>query len=203
MPGSRISAVRWPALADELAERLSRAEGRQRVLIDGPPPTRPEALAQLLAERLRVLGRRTVTVEAADYLRPASVRLEHGHTDPDEFLDSWLDVAGLRREVLNTDGRVLPRLWNAANDRAFRDSRVELPADGIVVVSGALLLGRGLPAELTVHLRMTAAALARRTEESLHWTLPAYVRYDVEHHPTEAHVLVLADDPDRPALARS
>jgi hypothetical protein len=141
-------------------------------------------------------------VSAADFLRPASVRLEHGHTDPDEFLDGWLDVAGLRREVLEPVARALPRLWNAEEDRAFRDEPVELPFDGVVLVSGGLLLGRGLPAELTVHLRMSSAALARRTDPALHWTLPAYARYDLEHDPGEADVLVMTDDPERPALVQ-
>ena len=92
-----------------------------------------------------------MVVDAADYLRPASLRLELGRTDPDMFLDGWLDVGGLRREVLEPadrggSGRVLPRLWDADADRAHRDGYVDLPADGVVVLAGALLLGRGLPA---------------------------------------------------------
>ena len=105
-------------------------------------------------------------VDAADYLRPASLRLELGRTDPDMFLDGWLDVGGLRREVLEPaapdgSGRVLPRLWDARTDRAHRDAYVALPADGVVVLAGALLLGRGLPVDLAVHLRMSRDALAR------------------------------------------
>jgi hypothetical protein len=97
---------------------------------------------------------------------------------------------------------VLPRLWDAVVDRAYRDERVELAANGVVLLSGALLLGRGLPAELTVHLRMSAAALARRLDPALAWTLPAYARYDAEYDPAGADVLVLADDPARPALVQ-
>ena len=204
MTSNRVRAIRWSTLVDELAQRLVGGPGRQRVLLDGAPPTRPEVVAEQLSERLRVLGRPTLQVYAADFLRPASVRLEHGHTDPDEFLDGWLDIAGLRREVLDPaveTGRVLPRLWDAQRDRAFRDRPVTLAANGILLVSGALLLGRGLPAELAVHLRMSTAALARRIDPALHWTLPAYARYDLEHHPGDADVLVLADDPQRPALA--
>lgn len=70
----------------------------------------------------------------------------------------------------------------------------------MLVLSGALLLGWGLPAELTVHLRLSAAALARRLDPQLHWTLPAYQRYDAEHDPSSADVLVLADNPHRLAL---
>ena len=127
-------------------------------------------------------------VAAADFLRPASVRLEYGREDPDEFLDGWLDEAGLRREVLDPagpdgTGRVLPRLWDAAADRAYRDGYTELPDDGVTVLAGALLLGRGLPLELAVHLRMSGAALARNLPAAEHWTLPAYARYDREREP--------------------
>jgi hypothetical protein len=202
----RVRPIRLPALADELAARVvERFPGRARLLLDGAPPTGPERLAGALEERLRVLGRPVLAVAAQDFLRPASVRLEHGHRDPDELLEGWLDVGGLCREVLDPAGQdgagqVLPRLWDAAADRAFRERRVPLAGNAVVLVSGALLLGRGLPAELTVHLRMSAAALSRRLDPALHWTLPAYARYDAEHAPDSADVLVLADDPARPAV---
>jgi hypothetical protein len=157
---------------------------------------------------LRTRGRAVVVVDADDYLRPASLRLEFGRTDPDTFLDGRLDVGGLRREVLDPaapdgSGHVLPRLWDARADRAYRDRYVDLPADGVVVLAGALLLGRGLPLDAVVHLRMTAAALARRLADDLAWTLPAYARYEREHDPAgEADLLVLADHPERPAIHR-
>jgi hypothetical protein len=98
---------------------------------------------------------------------------------------------------------VLPRLWDASADRAYRDRYVDLPPDGVVVLAGALLLGRGLPLELAVHLRMSAAALARRLPDDLAWTLPAYARYEQERDPAgEADLLVLADHPERPAIHR-
>jgi hypothetical protein len=194
-------------LVDELAERLAGEPGRVRVLLDGAPPTGPAGLAEGLAEELRLRGRPVLRVAAADFLRPASLRLEHGRDDPDELLHGWLDLAGLRREVLDPAGSagtgwVLPRLWDAEVDRAYRDPRVELADNAVLLLSGALLLGRGLPAELTVHLRMSAAALARRTDPALAWTLPAYARYDAEHDPAGADVLVLLDDPARPALVQ-
>jgi hypothetical protein len=149
-----------------------------------------------------------VVVSAVDFLRPASVRLEFGREDPDEFLDGWLDTGGLRREVLDPagpggSGRVLPRLWDAVADRAHRDRYVELPADGAVLLAGALLLGRGLPLDLTVHLRMTNAALSRTLPADEQWTLPAYTRYAEERTPeAEADLVVLSDHPDRPAVRR-
>ena len=187
---------------------MAARSGRVRLVLDGPPPTRPQALAAAVAEGLRTRGRPAVVVDAEDYLRPASLRLEHGRTDPDAFLDDRLDVGGLRREVLapaapEGSGRVLPRLWDARADRAHRDAYVTLPADGVVVLAGGLLLGRGLPVDLAVHLRMSPTALARRLPGDEAWTLPAYARYDSEHAPADgADLLVLADHPDRPAVRR-
>lgn len=194
-------------LADEVVGLVAARPGRVRLAVDGPPPTRPEALAARVADDLRTRGRAVVVVAAADFLRPASVRLEHGREDPDELLDGWLDAAGLRREVLDpaaSTGRVLPRLWDAAADRAFRDGYAQLPPDGVVVVAGALLLGRGLPFDLAVHLRMSDAALARRTADDERWTLPAHARYAAERDPAgHADLVVLADHPDRPAVRRA
>jgi len=204
----KISPVTPDLLAAEITELVAARPGRVRLAVDGPPPTDPRVLADAVATRLRVLGRAVVVVDAGDYLRPASLRLELGHTDPDMFLDGWLDVGGLRREVLEPaapdgSGRVLPRLWDAAADRAHRDRYVDLPADGVVVLAGALLLGRGLPLDVAVHLRMSEKALARRLPDEDQWTLPAYTRYAAENTPEKfADLLVLADHPDRPAVRR-
>jgi len=203
-----VTPVTRELLAAEITELVAARPDRVRLAVDGPPPARPRPLADAVAARLRVLGRPVVVVDAADYLRPASLRLEFGRTDPDMFLDGWLDVGGLRREVLDPaaadgSGRVLPRLWDAAADRAHRDRYVELPPDGVVVLAGALLLGRGLPLDAAVHLRMSEKALERRLADDERWTLPAYARYEVENTPEEiADLLVLADHPDRPAIRR-
>jgi hypothetical protein len=70
-----------------------------------------------------------------------------------------------------------------------------------VLVDGCLLLGRGLPFDLTVHLRLSAAALARRTPAEQRWTLPAYARYEAEVDPDRvADVVVRLDDPRHPAI---
>ncbi len=204
----RIRPVTPGLLVTEVTELVAARPGRVRLGVDGAPPTRPRALADAVAVALRARGRAVVVVDADDYLRPASLRLEHGRTDPDAFLDGWLDVGGLRREVLGPaapdgSGRVLPRLWDARADRAHRDRYVELPADGVVLLAGGLLLGRGLPLDLAVHLRMGAAALARNLPDEVAWTAPAYARYDAEHRPAEeADLLVLADHPERPAVRR-
>ncbi len=204
----RVTPVSPALLVAEVTELVVARPGRVRLAVDGAPPTRPRALADAVAVALRTAGRAVVVVDADDYLRPASLRLEHGRTDPDAYLDGWLDVGGLRREVLGPaapdgSGRVLPRLWDARVDRAHRDRYVALPADGVVVLAGALLLGRGLPLDLAVHLRMSPAALARTLPDEMAWTLPAYTRYEAEHTPAAAaDLLVLADHPDRPAVRR-
>ncbi len=193
-------------VADAVTELVLARPGRTRLVLDGPPPADPGSLAAEIGERLRVAGRVAVPVRAADFLRPASVRLEYGRADPDEFLDGWLDEGALRREVLDPagrggSGRVLPRLWNADTDRAYRAGYEQLPDDGVVVLSGALLLGRGLPVDLAVHLHMGERALARLLPPAEHWTLPAYARYASERTPEdEADLVVLSDHPTRPAL---
>jgi hypothetical protein len=201
-----VMSVTPARLVEEIAELVVDRPGRNRLAVDGAPPTDPVGLAHRVADALQGLGRAAMVVAAADFLRPASVRLEYGREDPDEYLDRWLDESGLLREVLEPaatggTGRVLPRLWNAAADRAYRDRYAQLPDEGVLLLGGGLLLGRGLPFELAVHLRMSGAALARRLPERDHWTLSAYARYDIERRPGDvADVLVLADHPDRPAI---
>lgn len=200
-----VTAVTRAALADEVAELILLRSVRVRLVIDGPPATRTGELADAVAQRLRSHGRAAVVVDATDYLRPASVRLEFGREDPDELLDRWLDDAALMREVLvpaapEASGRVLPRLWNVSADRAYRDTYVDLPDDGVLVLHGALLLGRGLPADLTVHLRMGAQALERLLPA---WQRAAFARYEAERDPLGADLMVFADHPDRPAIRRS
>lgn len=139
-------------------------------------------------------------VSAGDFLRPASVRLEYGHEDPDSFRDLWLDVGGLTREVLEPldpggPGRVLPRLWNAATDRAYRADYVTLGAAGVLLLDGTMLLDKWLPAELSVHLWLSPGALERQMPDEWRWTLPAYAAYE-----PRADVTVRYDHPARPAL---
>ncbi|HVL85145.1 MAG TPA: uridine kinase, partial [Pseudonocardia sp.] len=109
----RITPVTPERLVAAVADLAATRPGRVRLAVDGPPPTTPQRLADAVAVELRRRGRPVLVVAAADFLRPASVRLERGHRDPDELLDGWLDVGGLRREVLDPagpggTGRVLP-----------------------------------------------------------------------------------------------
>ncbi|HEV8565676.1 MAG TPA: uridine kinase [Actinoplanes sp.] len=204
----RVRPVSFDVLVDELADRLATQEpgGRLRVAIDGAPAADPAALADALVDPLRVRGRPAVRVSTDDFLRPASVRLEFGRTNPDTFYTGWLDEAALRREVLDPagpggSGRIVTRLWDVRTDRATREPYADLPPTAVVLVSGPLLLGGGLPFEVTVHLDLSAAALDRRTDPELRWTLPAYARYGHEVDPASfADVVVRVDDPRHPAL---
>jgi hypothetical protein len=201
--------VSLPALVEELAERIAATvepEEWARVAIDGAPAADPDALAAALVDPLRVRGRAALWVSTSGFLRPASLRLERGRTDPDAYYEGWWDLEGLRREVLDPlgrggTGRVLPSLWNAQVDRATRADYINLPPGGVVLVSGPLLLGTGLSFDLTVHLAVSAPALARRTPPDERWTLPAYARYADEVAPsTFADVVVRLDDPRHPAV---
>ncbi|WP_405788496.1 uridine kinase [Streptomyces sp. NBC_00029] len=177
----------------------------QRVGIDGAPVAGTGALAGRLAEALRLRGRPSLVVAADGFLRPASLRFEFGRQDVDSYLGGWYDTAALWREVFGpTDpggtGRVLPDLWDPVTDRATRSPYAELPPGGVLLVHGPLLLGHWYPFDLSVHIRLSAGALARRTEESARWTLPAFARYEAETDPVSAaDAVVRADDPRHPA----
>ena len=204
----RARPISREALVEELAELIyDRPPGAYvRVAVDGAPAARPEALADELVAPVRLRGRPVIRVSAGDFLRPASLRLEFGRTDPDVFYDDWLDVKALRREVLDPlepggSGRVLPALWNSAIDRAYRLPYEELPPGGVVLIDGTLLLGRGLAFEVSVHLWLSPGALERGTPEEDRWRLPAYERYEREAAPQHsADVVVRADHPARLAV---
>ncbi|MCI2418495.1 uridine kinase [Saccharopolyspora sp. K220] len=209
----RVRPVTPELLASEVVDRIDALPRRwARVAVDGAPAADTDGFAASLVEPLRTLGREVVRVRTADYLRPASLRLEHGHHDPDSFYESWFDLKGLAREVLNPlsdsgTGQVLPALWDAAADRSPRLPRVTLPDRGVAIVDGPLLLGSGLPFDFAVHLWLPAAALERRTPEPDRWMLPAFHRYADEVGPENvadvADVVVRVDRPGRPAIIDS
>ena len=147
------------ALVEELAERIASVPTAPwtRVAIDGAPHAGSADLADALIEPLRLRGRHAIRIRMADYLRSASLRLEHGRHDPDSYYSDWFDLNGLRREVLEPlsehgSGEVLPALWDAEADRSPRKDRVRLPERSVAVVEGPLLLGAGLDFDFAVHL---------------------------------------------------
>ncbi|WP_327001449.1 uridine kinase [Dactylosporangium sp. NBC_01737] len=192
-------------LAADIAARVELAHAT-RVAVDGAPTSGADVLAERVVEQLRADGGHAVHIRAGGFLRAASLRLERGRTNPDAYYEDWLDLRAVTREVLTPakaggTGRVLPSLWDPVTDRATRAPYVQLPAGGIVVLSGTMLLGAGLDFDVTVHLTQSAAAIARRTPPEMQWTLPAFQRYHDEVMPQEyADIVVRADDPRHPAL---
>ena len=206
----RLHPITWPRLTDELADRIERIEPADgsawpRVALDGAPAAQPERLAAELAEELRLRGRAVQRVRSTGFLRPASLRLEYGHQDADAYYSLWLDTDALFREVFTPldpggTGRILTDLRDPATDRATRSPYVQLAPGTVLLLDGPLLQGRWFPFDLTVHLRMSPAALRRRTPPADHWTLPAFARYEAEVTPAEsADILIQTDDPNRPA----
>ena len=198
-------------LADEIAgvvdEAATACSNVLRVAVDGHPATSPGAFADALVDPLRLRGRPVLRVSAEWFLRPASLRFERGRTDPDAFYDGRLDEAALRRELLDPlgpggSGLFLPTLWDPETDRATRAQYESAPAASVLILDGTLLLGRGLPFDLTVHLRLSAGARERRVSPAERWALPAYGRYEREANPEQtADVLIRLDDPRHPALS--
>jgi len=200
---------RTPAtLADDLVALIEQTprDHPVRVAVDGPPWSGID-VAALVMVALRASGGAGYVVDARDFLRPASVRLERGRDDPDGFYEDWVDLAALRREVLEPlgpggSGRFLPSLWDSDSDRATRADYVDAPAGAVVLVRGWFLLGAGLPFDRTVHLALSSPARQRRVPaDAAARELPAWDRYDDEVGPSElADVVVRCDDPRRPAV---
>ncbi|MEU8888303.1 uridine kinase [Streptomyces sp. NPDC048442] len=208
----QLRPITWGRLADTLAGHLDArvpADGSPwiKAAVDGAPAARTGELAGQIAAELRLRGRTVHVVDTGGFLRPASLRFEYGKQDPDTYFDGWFDTNALWREVFGPleaggSGRVLPDLWDPATDRATRSPYVQLPPGGVLLVHGPLLLGRWFPFDLTVHVRLSRGALARRTDEGEQWMLPAFVRYEDEVGPSEAaDVVVRADDARHPAWA--
>ncbi len=202
---SRFTPISPQLLADRLAglcaERHS-GSAPLRVALDGPAcaefPVAP------LLDALRTAGRPAELVRASAFYRDASVRLEYGRTDVESFYRGWLDLGALRREVLDpvvSHGRYLPSLRDPVTNRSTRAEPRPLPADGVLLVRGELLLGADLPFDLTVHLAVSRQARRRLFPPDLQWTLPAFDRYDLEVDPAgAADVVVRYDDARHPAI---
>jgi hypothetical protein len=191
-------------LPRQLAAHVSRQPGVVRVAIDGASCAAPDDFAAALIEPLNTLGRPAVHVHASTFWRDASLRFEYGHEDPDGYL-AWLDADALRREVLlpiATDATYLPSLRDPATNRATHAQPQSAAADTVLLVSGSLLLGLGLPFDVTVHLALSPATRKRRTPADQAWTLPALQRYDELAQPEQyADVVVRINDPAHPAIS--
>lgn len=191
------------ALPGALADWLASTPGIVRVAIDGPRCARPQELAAALIEPLRARGRPVAHVRARDFWRDASVRFEHGHEDSEAF-GRWLDADALRREVLLPileRGAYLPSLRDPATNRSTREPVLAAEPSTVLLVSGELLLGAGLPFDRVIHLAMSPAARARHISPDEAWTLPAFDNYEATVDPgARADVEIKLEDPRRPAV---
>jgi hypothetical protein len=191
------------ALSRMIADRVRGISGRGVVAVDGADAARPTAFAQRIAEEIRADGRPADVVALHDFVRPASVRLEYGHTDELSYRSAWFDFAALQREVvdgLRLHGRWLPRLWDERNDRSARAGLRNAGPTDIVIIAGPMLLGRGFVFDLSVRLDLSEAALRRKTTAEELWTVPALLEHDAQALAEPPDFVVRWDHPDRPAL---
>lgn len=158
-----------------------------------------DSLADALVPGLVGAARPALRVRGADFQRPAGERFEWGRQDEQSFRTRWLDADALQREVLTRSQDYLPALWDAQADRSARRAREPVPSRAVLLVDGLFLLGRGLVADATVHVALSAGALARRGVPA--WQVAAFSAYDREVGPgLVCDALVRAEHPLRPAL---
>ncbi len=212
-PGPQIEPVTpgvvHARVAELALEVLASGARIARVAVDGAVDADSRAMADGVAAHLIDLGRPVLRVHANDFLRPRSVRLEHGEDDPDSGYERWVDHLALQREVLDPlgpdgDGWWLPDLWNPSTDRATRSPRRAAPPGSVVVVDGPFLLRWEIADafDVTAHLQTSAAAVERRVPEADRARVTgAWQRYLDETWPHDrADLVVRADHPERPAL---
>jgi hypothetical protein len=174
--------------------------------VDGPSATAPDELADRLIEPLRVLSRPAVHVRANTFWRDASLRLEYGRTDEYSLRHDWLDVAAVRRELLDPlgpggSGQYLSSLRDPVTNRSTRTRPQSAEPALVLLFSGQFLLGLGLPFDVVISLSASAATLARSTPAELAWTLPVVAEYVAEVAPADqADIDIRVNDPRHPAM---
>jgi hypothetical protein len=180
-----------------------------RLGVDGALPGDTGAVADAVAAAVAQAGRPVGRVRREDFLRPRSVRLELGASDPRAGWERWYDDGGLRREVLDPLGaggsmQWLPVLWDAERDRSARADRLDAAPGAVVLVDGPYLLRWELADafDLVVHLAVSPAALARRCDHAdLARVSGSWQQYVEETAPAErAAYVVRLEDPRHPAL---
>lgn len=178
-----------------------------RIALDGPRFVDSAPLLRGLVEEFTRAGHPTASVDSRTFLRDASVRLEYGRTDVESFYSGWLDIAALQREVLRPLAEAdpptfLPSLRDPETNRSTRTQPRELARNGVLIVSGELLLGIGLSVDASIHLAVSRHARKRLVEPDWSWTLAAYDRYDIDVDPISiCDVAVRFDDPGHPAIS--
>ncbi|MBF6332039.1 hypothetical protein [Nocardia transvalensis] len=199
-----FTPITTDSLIDTVAARACDLPGRAVVAIDGADAADPVGFAREVADRIHTRGRPGEVISLHDYVRPASLRLEFGR-DEMSYRAAWFDYAAVNREVLQslrTHGRWLPALWDEHTDRSARAAMISAAANTVLIVAGPMLLGRGLDFDLTVELRLSAAALRRATAPDDAFTVDAVLNHQ-RGRAAEADILVSWDHPDRPAMRTS
>lgn len=204
-------ATRVAARAIELADPRAASSGVRvaRVAVDGAVPADTGLVASAMTREVEAAGRPVIRIRTADFLRPRSVRLEQGSGDPDAGYERWVDHLALRREVLDPLGPSgeltwLPTFWDVETDRATRAEPLRAVPGTVAIVDGPFLL-RWETADafdLTLHLQVSDAALARRLPERDRARVTgAWRRYTEETWPADrADLVVRFDRPSHPAV---
>ena len=200
----RIRPITPERLVDELTDRLVGTPGRRAAAgRPGRCARRRPGATRRGTGRPAARGGASGTARPYHRLPPAGVGPARTRADqPGRVLRSLVRRAGAapRGPGPGRPGRYRPPAAVALGrhaDRASRAGYVHLPPGGVVLVSGALLLGAGLPFDVTVHLELSPAALRRRTDPAQEWTLPAFARYAEEVAPAAfADVVVRSTIPD-------
>lgn len=179
-----------------------------RVGVDGAVDADTLWYAEHLAQALRDAARPVLLTTWQGFWRPRSLRYEFGRDDPDAYLDGWLDVPGLYREVLEpldapTGRRWVPSLYDPETDRASRARREDVADDAVLVLAGSFLLTDTLRwgFDAVVHLTTSEAAIRRRVpEQDSNRVVGGWQRYLATEDPAEAATAVLrCEDPRHPA----
>lgn len=200
---TRFEPITPAGLVDLCVQRCAELPRIAVVGVDGAPAAAPVSFASEIVDGLRARGRAAAVVRTADYLRPASLRLEYGRSDPQSYRDNWFDFAAITREVIaavRAERRWLPRLWDPVRDRSFRDQRENATNDQIIVIAGAMLRTHALDLDLVIGLDMSEGALRRRTPDDEQWMIRPLLDDTAGAPPADLEVRY--DHPDRPALAR-
>ncbi|MGI4893842.1 MAG: hypothetical protein ACRYF3_01865 [Janthinobacterium lividum] len=179
-----------------------------RVGVDGAIDSDVLGFAQALGDALQARGRPVLRAAWSSFWRPRSLRYEFGRDDADAFHDTWLDVPGLYREVLEPLGAPsgrwwVPSLYDPDTDRASRARREPVSDDAVLVFAGPFLLRDDVRwgFDAVLHLSTSDAAIRRRVPAGdVERVLGGWHRYLREAEPLDTASAVLrCEDPHRPA----
>ncbi|MEU4315410.1 hypothetical protein [Nocardia sp. NPDC024068] len=118
----RFTPITPDALVELLTERLRVLDGHRVVAVDGADAAHPLEFAHHAAGRVRDDGRPAEVISVHDFVRPASLRMEFGR-DEISYRTGWFDYEALRREVLDPIHRTGTWLPALWDEAADRSAR--------------------------------------------------------------------------------